>query len=93
MSTFENNSRYVRFARLIETVDRRGRTVKALTPAIIPAEPELGEHRRREGQRLDHLAARYLDQPTGYWRIAAMNDAMSADVLTDAPVVKIPVKR
>lgn len=93
MSTFDADSRYVRHASVIQTTDRRGRAVKALTPAEIPAETELGEHRRREGQRLDHLAANYLDLPTGYWRLAAHNDAMTADVLTDAPMVRIPVKR
>lgn len=93
MSSFDPDSRYVRFAKIVETTDRRGRTVRALTPAVIPAEPELGEHRRREGQRLDHLANRYLDQPTGFWRISRINDAMTPEVLADADSVKIPVKR
>ena len=92
MSTFDANSRYVRFAKVYRAVDRRGREVQALSPAEIPPERELGEHLRREGQRLDHLAARYLDDPTGYWRLARHGDAMSADVLAQAPKIRIPVR-
>lgn len=92
MSTFDSNSRYVRFAKVYRATDRRGREVQALTPADIPAEREMGEHLRREGQRLDHLAARYLNDATGYWRLARLADAMSADVLAQAPRIKIPVR-
>lgn len=92
MAVFGPNSRYRNVA-LISTVDRRGRTVVALTPAMPPDDRMLGEHLRRQGQRLDHLAARYLNDPEGFWRIAELNDAMSPDVLADAPIVKIPTRR
>lgn len=93
MSNFDQNSRYVKHAQVYATTDRQGREVQALTPAEIPPQRELGEHLRRDGQRLDHLAARYLDDAMGYWRLAAHNDAMSADVLTEAPRILIPLKR
>jgi hypothetical protein len=92
MAVFGPRSRY-RQARLVTATDRRGRTVVALTPVIPPPERMLGEHLRRDGQRLDHLAAHYLDDPEGYWRIAELNDAMSPDVLALARVVKIPTRR
>lgn len=92
MSNFSSNSRYVRFAKVYRTTDRSGREVQALGPAEIPAERELGEHLRRQGQRLDHLAAHYLNDSTGYWRLTAHNDAMSADVLSQATSIRIPVK-
>lgn len=92
MSTFDPDSRYVRFATVYTVRDRNGREVQALTPAKIAPQVELGEHLARQGQRLDHLAARYLDVATGYWMIAHHHGAMSADVLTDAPVIRIPVK-
>ncbi|WP_118136102.1 hypothetical protein [Oceanicella sp. SM1341] len=92
MSVFDPDSRYVRFAKVVPARDRRGREVQALTPAEIPARPELGEHLRREGQRLDHLAAHYLDQPAGYWWLVHHNGVLSADVLAEAPVIRIPVK-
>ena len=92
MSVFEKSSRYVKYATVYPATDRKGRPVQALSPAEIPPANELGEHLRRDGQRLDHLAAHYLNEPTSYWRIAHMNDAMSAEVLTDERIIKIPVK-
>lgn len=92
MSVFDKSSRYVKYASVYLATDRNGRLVQALTPAEIPPARELGEHLRRDGQRLDHLAAHYLNNPTGFWRIANINDAMSADVLSDARVIRIPVK-
>ena len=92
MSTFDPDSRYVRFASVYMVRDRNGREVQALTPARIPPQVELGEHLTRQGQRLDHLAARYLNLATGYWMLAHHNGAMSADVLAQAPVIRIPVK-
>lgn len=93
MSTFDKNSRYAKFATTYPARDKSGRNVQALTPAEIPAQRLLGEHLRKQGQRLDHLAAYYLDDPMGYWRLVQLGDAMTADVLTDAPQIKIPVKR
>jgi hypothetical protein len=92
MSIFEPKSRYVRFAAIVTAVDRRGRGVACLTPAEIPARERLGLHRRRDGQRLDHMAAHYLDDPAGYRRIADHNDAMTAEAAIDTPLVGIPVK-
>jgi hypothetical protein len=50
----------------------------------------LGEHLHREGQRLDHLANFYLQDPNGFWRIADINDAMLPDALAETDIVKIP---
>lgn len=92
MSTFGRNSRYVKYAQTYMTTDRKGREVLAITPAELPVEPELGEHLRRDEQRLDHLAAHYLSNPTGFWRIARINDAITPDVLAQRRRLKIPVK-
>lgn len=91
MAVFGPRSRY-RQARLTTATDRRGRTVVAIVPVVPPPERMLGEHLRREGQRLDHLAARYLNDPEGYWRIAELNDVMSPDVLAQARSVRIPTR-
>ena len=93
MSTFDENSRYAKYATTFLVKDHAGRSVQAVTPAEIPAQKFLGEHLRKQGQRLDHLAAYYLDDPMGYWRIAHLEDVMSADVLTNSPQIKIPKKR
>ena len=63
MAVFDDNSRYVRFASIYTATDRRGRTVQALTAALVPPQTKLGEHLRQDGQRLDHLAAFYLGDP------------------------------
>jgi hypothetical protein len=92
MSRFDKNSRYVKYSDVYLTTDKQGREVMAVTPAELPSEPELGEHLRRDEQRLDHLAAHYLSNPTGFWRIARANDAMTPDVLAQRRRLKIPVK-
>ena len=92
MSVFTSTSRYLRFAAAIgSAVDRRGRTVACVMPARIPAEPELGKHRLKQSQRLDQLADHYLGDPTSWWRIAALNDAMTVDQVAEAEFVSIPV--
>jgi hypothetical protein len=90
MSVFDEKSRYVRHAAWTTAIDRRGRTVACVTPAEVPDLPELGFHRRREGQRLDHLAAHYLGDPAGFWRIAEANGAMTAEAALERPLVRIP---
>jgi hypothetical protein len=92
MSTFDSKSRYVRHAKIAQATDRRGRIVSCLTPAVIPEQAELGRHRLRQGQRLDHLANHYLDNPNGYWRIAEINDAMTVESALDTSLIRIPVK-
>lgn len=90
MAVFDPKSRYVRNASIQEAVDRRGRRVAVLTVADPPRQTVLGEHRRKEGQRLDHLAHFYLQDPNGFWRIAELNDAMLPDALAEADVLTIP---
>lgn len=90
MAQFDPKSRYVRHASIYEATDRRGRTVQALTPAVVPAQNELGEHILRQGQRLDHLAHFYIKDPNGFWRIADHNGKVLPDAVLQQPTVKIP---
>ena len=92
MSVFDPKSRYARYARRVTAIDRRGRVVAAVSPAELPAQAELGRHRLRQGQRLDHLAAHYLGDPAGFWRIAELEDAFSTEAALDAPLVRIPTR-
>lgn len=92
MATFDIKSRYLRNADTYVTTDRRGRTVTALTPAEKPAQTQLGDHRRKDGERLDHLANFYLGDPFGFWRLAEHNDAMLPDALADVDILRIPRK-
>ena len=92
MAIFDRKSRYVLNATTYVTTDRRRRAVTALTPAERLAQAHLGDHRRKDGQRLDHLANFYLQDPFGFWRIAEHNDAVLPDALADVDVVRIPRK-
>ena len=90
MAIFDPKSRYVKHARTYRTTDRRGRTVIALTPAAQPQQNKLGVHRRKQGQRLEHLAAFYLQDAYGFWRIAELNNVMLPDALAEADLIDIP---
>ncbi|MGZ8281606.1 MAG: hypothetical protein ACXWUN_01495 [Allosphingosinicella sp.] len=82
----------MKFAKVVQATDRRGRAVACLTPAVPPPQTELGRHKLRQGQRLDHLAAHYLEDPAGFWRIAELNDAMNPESALDTALVGIPTK-
>ncbi len=90
MAIFDRKSRYIANAKTYQTTDARGRTVTALTPAEKPVQTPRGEHRRRDGQRLDHLANFYLGDPLGFWRLAEHGDVMLPDALAETDVVDIP---
>ena len=92
MAGFDKKSRYVANAETYTSTDRRGRVVTALTPAEKPAQTGLGEHRRRDGQRLDHLANFYLQDPNGFWRLAEHADVMLPDALAETDTVPIPTR-
>ncbi len=65
-----------------------GRVVSHLRRRIVPP-PEnfatLQEHAVQEDERLDQIAARYLGDPTLYWKICDANLALRPDDLVAAP--------
>jgi hypothetical protein len=86
---FDRNSRYsAQPAYLTRTSD--GRTVVAVTIPLPRTERSAGEHRRREGDRLDLLAARYLNEPTTFWRLCDLNGASVPAALEARPLIAIP---
>ena len=90
MAVFDKKSRYVKNASTYEATDRRGRSVIALSAADKPVQNELGEHLRKQGQRLDHLANFYIQDANGFWRICELNESMLPDALAETDVLKIP---
>ena len=92
MSLFEPKSRYVRLP-TVRMVDARGRQVEVVPPAPAPRQSLRGIHRRREGERPDHLSTLHLSDPAGFWRLAEMNDAMTAEVLSELREIAIPFTR
>jgi hypothetical protein len=86
---FDKLSRY--FKLTTYTVrDHRGRDVAVVPVPPPPNEGLLGIHVLKQGQRLDHLAALYLANPAGYWRICERNDVMLPEALTEAREIEIP---
>ena len=65
----------------------------ALTPAEPPPETPLGDHRKQDYQRLDHLAAHYLKDDCAFWRLAELNNVLIPDALAEAEFVTIPVPK
>jgi hypothetical protein len=88
---FDPDSRYASAA-TYAVKDHRGRTVSVVAAPAPPAQALAGYHILKEGQRLDHLAFKYLDDGDAFWRIAEQNDAMQAEWLTEAREVAIPKK-
>lgn len=89
---FDTKSRYLGLT-TYTVKDHRNRTVAVVPVPDAPTQTRLGIHVLRQGQRLDHLAKKYLDNPAGYWRICELNDVMLPEALTEAQEIAIPRKR
>jgi hypothetical protein len=89
---FDPMSRYAKLPTYAR-VDRRGRVVAVVPVPPPPVDALLGIHVLRQGERIDHLAFRYLDNPAGFWRICEMNGVMLAEAITEMPQIAIPAGR
>ncbi len=88
---FDEKSRYKGLT-TYERTDRRGRTVTAVPVPPEPKEVFRGYHLRIQGQRLDHMAYRYLNNAAGFWRICELNDVMLPEALSEASDIAITKK-
>lgn len=86
---FETSSRYydVETIRRIVT-DRNGneRILAHKKRRVIPSydeQPTLIEHRFAEGNRLDNITARYLGDPTLFWRVCDANNVVRPEELEE----------
>ncbi len=86
---FDSKSRYKDLP-LSYRQDSRGRTVAVVSAPASPQQNLRGYHLLKQGQRLDHLANAYLQNPTGFWRICEINDAMLPEALTERAEIAIP---
>lgn len=86
---FSDKSRYKDIT-TYESTDSRGRIVKIVAVPKAPNKTILGIHALKQGQRIDHLAAKYTNDEAGFWRIAEANDAMTAEALTEKAEIAIP---
>jgi hypothetical protein len=88
---FDPKSRYLKAETYVVT-DKRGRPVTVVAPPPPPEQVLLGIHLLKQGERIDLLAAKYTNDPAGFWRIAEQNDVMLPEALTEAREVEIPLK-
>lgn len=86
---FIKKSRYAKQS-IHHATDARGRTVPVVLPPAKPAQTFLGFHVRKQGQRIDHMAFKYLQDHQGFWRIAEFNDVMQVEQLSEKAEIAIP---
>lgn len=68
----------------LKTID--GRTVVYLRRRFLPSPGRFAlllEHVVSDDERLDNIAAHYMDDPEAFWRIADANSAMRPEELTE----------
>lgn len=88
---FDATSRYAKIEQAtIAVADPDGdtRTVTYVRRRFLPATTDqttLVEHLVVEGERLDNLTARYLGDPTQFWRVCDANEVFRPDELTETP--------
>ena len=88
---FDATSRYYPVGvRTITVTSRDGapRKVRYAGRRFLPRPEEqtlLVEHAVREGERLDHIAARYLGDPAQFWRVCDANNILDPEELTESP--------
>jgi hypothetical protein len=51
----------------------------------------LGYYRRNAADRLDQIAARFLSDPTAFWRVCDANGAIVPDALAARNLVGVPI--
>lgn len=98
---FEKTSRYYSLedASLeVREADGSVRTIAYKRRRFVPRAATLtsiAEHTISDGERLDVITARYLGDPTQFWRVCDANDAMHPEELTDEPgeIIAIPFPR
>ena len=88
---FDEESRYKDLPYYYRT-DRRQRRVAVVPIPELPESEVQGYHIMKQGQRLDHLAAKYLNNPTGFWRICTVNGVMLPETLSEQSEIAIPAK-
>jgi hypothetical protein len=86
---FTDKSRYAKVdTYVVPGPEGTDASVVAVPPAL--NEPLLGIHLRKDGQRPDHLAFRYLNDAAGFWRLCERNDAVLPEALSEAREIEVP---
>ena len=86
---FEPTSRYAKLTvKTLAVTDAEGepREIRYVERRLLPAAgagTALAEHVVAQGERLDNVTAKYLGDPTQFWRVADANDTLRPEELTD----------
>lgn len=86
---FDKTSRYYKLdIATMNVVDSNGlpREIRYVRRRFIPSSAGLTtlvEHTVVQGDRLDNITARYLGDPTQFWRVCDANDVLQPAELTD----------
>jgi hypothetical protein len=86
---FTPASRYFK-ASTYQAVLPSGAVVTALVIPGPRSPAPIGFHPRAVGDRLDLLAVKYLNDPTGFWRLCDANNSLAADALESRALIGIP---
>jgi hypothetical protein len=87
---FSPNSRYIKQP-IYTATTAGGQQVPAVTLPLPPLTASLaGFYQRPTGERLDLIAARFLADPTWFWKLCDANNAMVPDALAARPLAGIP---
>jgi hypothetical protein len=87
---FFKGSRYEKVTTL-EMTDASGRTILYKATRFIPDTAARLGHKTQRGERLDHIAHRYLRDSQRFWRICDTNEATWPDDLVSEPGRKINI--
>ena len=71
---FSPMSRYRKLPDVV-TTDAKGRTLASKALRLLPSVSGTFQHTVEDGDRLDHVAYKYYQQPTKWWRISDANPA------------------
>jgi hypothetical protein len=88
---FDASSRYSKLEQATITAtdsDGATRTATYVRRRFLPGtagQTTLVEHLVVDGERLDNLTARYLGDPTQFWRVCDANEVFRPDELTEMP--------
>ena len=84
---FDTTSRYYKIDQATLTVtdaDGLPREIKYVRRRFVPSAntmTTLAEYRVVQGDRLDNITARFLNDPTQFWRVCDANNAMDTEEL------------
>jgi hypothetical protein len=86
---FPPASRYAK----ADTFEARLPNGTVVTALVLPGPRSplpIGYHPRAVGDRLDLIAAKYLNDPTGFWRLCDANDSLVAGALERRALIGVP---